>query len=95
MVTEKGAGGARFGKNPAKVGVAGAVADVKEDGTGKRGSPVRGGSDFGPEDGLKAGFPGGGKNSTPAWRLGSVSPTAGRPSSVARAMMVLTGRRES
>jgi hypothetical protein len=59
VVTEKGAGGARFGKNPAKVGVAVAVADIEEDGTRERGGTVRGGSDLGSEDGLKAGFPGG------------------------------------
>jgi len=59
VVAEKGAGGARFGKNPAEVGVTDAVADVEEDGAGKRGGAVRGGGDFGPEDGLKAGLPGG------------------------------------
>ena len=58
MITEEGAGGARFGKNPAEVGVAGTVADIEKDGAGKRGGAVRGGSDFGSEDGLKAGFPG-------------------------------------
>jgi hypothetical protein len=58
VITEEGAGGARFGKNPAEVGVAGTVADIEKDGAGKRGGAVRGGSDFGSEDGLKAGFPG-------------------------------------
>jgi hypothetical protein len=59
VVAEKGAGGVRFGKDPAEVGVTGAVADVEEDGAGKRGGAVRGGGDFGSEDGLKAGLPGG------------------------------------
>jgi hypothetical protein len=58
VLAEKGAGGVRFGKNLAEVGIAGAVADIEEDGTRERGGTVRGGSDLGSEDGLKAGFPG-------------------------------------
>jgi hypothetical protein len=58
VITEEGAGGAGFRKNPAEVGIAGAVADIEEDGTRERGGTVRGGSDLGSEDGLKAGFPG-------------------------------------
>jgi hypothetical protein len=59
VVAKKEAGGAGLGKDPAEVGVAGAVADIKEDGAGKGGGAVGGGGDLGPEDGMEAGFPGG------------------------------------
>jgi hypothetical protein len=59
VVAEERAGWAGFGKDPAEVGVAGAVADIEEDGAGKGGGAVGGGGDLGPEDGMEAGFPGG------------------------------------
>jgi len=78
VVAEKGAGGARLGKDPAKVGVTDPVADVEEDGAGKRGGLVRGGGDFGPEDGLKAGFPGGEKEFDGCMEVGIGQPDGGK-----------------
>jgi len=61
VVAQEGAGGVGLGKDPAKIGIAGLVLDIKEDGAGEGGGAVGCGSDLGPEDGMKAGFPGGEK----------------------------------
>ena len=57
MITEKGAGRAGFGKDPAQVGVAGMVADVEENGMGKGSGAVRDGGDFGSKNWVEAGLP--------------------------------------
>lgn len=57
VVAEKGAGGTGFGKNPAEIGVAGAVTDIEEDRTGERRSAIRCGGDFRPKNGMNAGLP--------------------------------------
>lgn len=59
VIAEKRAGGARFGKDPAKVGIADTVADVEEDRPGEWSGAVWGRDHLSSENGLKTGFPGG------------------------------------
>jgi len=59
VVTQKGAGRAGLGKNPAQVGVAGPVFDVEQDGAGEWGGAFGSRGNLSPKNGVEAGFPGG------------------------------------
>jgi hypothetical protein len=59
VVAEKGAGGTGFGEDPAKVGIAGLVLDIEEDGAGEGGGAVGCGGDLSAEDGVESRLPGG------------------------------------